>query len=230
MRGKILITGASGGLGIGVSRQLLSEGYYLLAPMLNQENIYAFEQAFSDYRNQYQLFIADLSDRNSLKLVQDELVTATSLVHLAGGFVAADDYASHDELALENMWNINVRSTFQLLQLLVPVFRKRKGGSIVAIGAKAAMKPDGHHAAYAASKAALVNMILSAAEEGKYDHVRANVILPGIIRTPANESWGTVDQMNTWTRVEDIAKTISFLLSDDSKAVNGTSIAMYGML
>lgn len=228
MKGKILITGAAGGLGTGVSRQLLSEGYELIAPMLNWESKDNFETEFSEYKEKCTLFIADLSDFASLNAVKSELIKATSLVHLAGGFVSADNFANHDNLALDKMWNMNVRSTFHLLQLLMPVFKQNKGGSIIAIGAKAALHPDGHNAAYAASKAALVNLIMTAAVEGKQDQVRANVILPGIIRTPANESWGTDDQISKWTKVEDIANTISYLLSDKASAVNGACIPMYG--
>ncbi|MGH2644490.1 MAG: SDR family oxidoreductase, partial [Chitinophagaceae bacterium] len=87
------------------------------------------------------------------------------------------------------------------------------------------------NAVYAASKAALIHLTLAAAEEGRPFHVRANVIAPAVIRTEANAKWAaSTKELEKWTSPEDIAKTISWLISENGESVTGTVIPMYHLI
>ena len=107
---------------------------------------------------------------------------------------------------------------------------KKGGGSIVTISAKAALQPDVAATLHTQPTKLLLNLTLQAAREGRKENVRANVIVPGVIDTPANRSWGSADQIAKWTTPEDIASCICWLMSDASAGVNGTVIPMYGQL
>jgi len=223
----ILITGLSGALGKVVGGRLLNEGHRLLAIVRNESSENRTKADFPGMGNRISFFRADLTTDTFEGLSTEDL---SGFVHLAGGFDAAPTFAEAPADQLEKQFLLNTRSAFQLLRLVLPALKKRGGGSIVTISAKAALQPDGSNAAYAASKAALLNLTLQAAREGRKENVRANVIVPGVIDTPANRSWGSADQIAKWTTPEDIASCICWLMSDASAGVNGTVIPMYGQL
>ena len=94
-------------------------------------------------------------------------------------------------------------------------------GSIVTMGAETALKPDPKKAAYVAAKAAVIAFTQTIALETKEYGVNANCIVPTVIHTKANESWGAAEDIPRWTKPEDIAALCLFLASDEGKAVNG---------
>src|SRR5699024_7039057 len=127
----------------------------------------------------------------------------------------------------QSLLSLNAISAFLLLRRVLPVMKKQKKGSIVMIGAKPALYPMGKNAAYAASKAALINLMQSAAEEGRPQNVRANVIVPAVIDTPENRKWvNEHSQTEKWTAPYDIARTISWLISEKGESITGTIIPM----
>jgi NAD(P)-dependent dehydrogenase (short-subunit alcohol dehydrogenase family) len=64
------------------------------------------------------------------------------------------------------------------------------------------------------------------AEEGKTRGITANSIVPTVIHTTTNESWGSAEEIPKWTEPSDIAALCFFLSSDAGKSVNGSVIRM----
>jgi NAD(P)-dependent dehydrogenase (short-subunit alcohol dehydrogenase family) len=82
--------------------------------------------------------------------------------------------------------------------------------------------------AYAASKAGVLRLTESLAEEEKNAGVRVNAVLPTIIDTPRNRADMPKADFSRWVKPEDIAKTILFLLSSDATAITGAEILIAG--
>lgn len=229
---KVIVTGADGGLGIPVVTRLLADGWNVFAFLHNDMKADAMRKRFAGAADKQLLFLTgDVTDMNDVETAIKTVGTPDSLVHLAGGFRGAATFADHDSNAFDQMFDLNVRSTFLLIRTVLPLMKEQDSGSIVTIGAKTALHVIASDAAYAASKAALISLTLTAAEEGRQHHVRANVIAPAVIRTEENAKWASsAKELDKWTKPEDIAQTISWLISDAGAAITGTVIPMYHLI
>ncbi len=228
----VLVTGADGGLGIPVVSQLLQDGWHVYAFLHNDEKVEAMRKKFpTNTESQLSFLTGDVTGMTDIENAVKEMGITNSLVHLAGGFKGAATFADHDPNLFDQMFDLNTRSTFLLLRTVLPLMKENEGGAIVTVGAKPALHVIAENAVYAASKAALIHLTLAAAEEGRLFHVRANVIAPAVIRTEANAEWAaSTKELEKWTPPEDIAKTISWLISERGAAVTGTIIPIYHLI
>ncbi len=150
-----------------------------------------------------------------------------AVVHLVGGIRAGTAIEETEPEDLEQMLRVNVWTTFLVLRAALPVLRQT-GGALVTVAAKAALHPEGGKAAYAAAKAAVIALTQVAAEEGRPYGVRANVLVPSILRTPANLAWAREGEERAWVPVEDFAAAIYTLCSEAGRAISGAVIPLYG--
>lgn len=137
--------------------------------------------------------------------------------------------------------NINLHAVFYLIRLAIPEMQKQGKGSIVINASVAATKVFPNHAAYGASKAALIPL----AKQVALDYgpvIRANVICPGPVDTPLiydsaiafPDPEKTVQQagenipMKRLGQPEDIAKMVLFLASDDADWITGSVFTVDG--
>lgn len=229
---KVIVTGADGGLGIPVVSRLLADGWNVFAFLHNDMKAEAMRKRFADEADKQLFFLTgDITDIHDIENAIKVSGTPNSLVHLAGGFKGASTFADHDPNLFDQMFDLNVRSAFLLIRAVLPLMKEQGSGSIVTIGAKPALHIGSENAVYSASKAALINMTLSAAEEGRSFHVRANVIAPAVIRTEANAKWASsTKELEKWTPPEEIAQTISWLISEAASGVTGTIIPMFHLI
>jgi NAD(P)-dependent dehydrogenase (short-subunit alcohol dehydrogenase family) len=221
----VLITGATGGLGLHVTQHFIQQGWEVLATVLNEDAKSLFLQW-----ERCTAIQCDVTDPDSVEELSEQLPRALSaVVHLVGGIggVADIDQTNPDDFAM--LWQLNTMSTYLLLRATVPIL-KNNAGAFVAIGARTVLHPEPRKALYAATKAAVVHLVLTAAEEGRPYGMRANVIMPSIIRTPANLEWASDGQERDWVDPEDIARCIYALCSDTGRGITGSVIPMYGKI
>ena len=224
----LIITGADGALGRVVAKQLLADGWTLFASLFDSSSEIKLKELFPDEINKT-LFgtITNLSDHKQVKSFIGGAKEIQGLVHLAGGYKEGKsiaDYSVEDYLFL---MDLNAKPAFLLLKEIVPILKQNNGGSIVTVGAKPVVHQVKGNALYTASKSVVVALTLSVAEECREHHVRANCILPATLQTPNNLSWATEEQFKKFTPLQDVADTISFLMSDKGKGITGTTIPMY---
>src|SRR5690625_403647 len=185
-----LLTGGSGGLGLPVMKELLMQGWQVTARVHSERGEKRIKEANPGVdRNQLNVVKGNVTHEEGITSIIEKMEHIDALVHLAGGFKSSDRFADNSMEDFQSLLSLNAISAFLLLRRVLPVMKKQKKGSIVMIGAKPALYPMGKNAAYAASKAALINLMQSAAEEGRPQNVRANVIVPAVIDTPENRKW-----------------------------------------
>lgn len=222
----LLLSGAAGNLGTVVSSAFLQSGWHVHAAVHNTEQQTALQGLGAG--EQLTTALADMSQLHDVESFVNSAPGAVSaVIHLVGGITAGSLIENTSPEVFERMMTINTRSCFNLLHAAMPVL-KQSGGSIIAVGAKAALHPEQKKSAYAAAKAAVISLIQSAAEEGRAFGVRANVIVPSIIRTPANLEWASNGEERDWISPEQIASTLFFLCSDEGSGISGAVIPMYG--
>ena len=103
-----------------------------------------------------------------------------------------------------------------------------RNGKIVHISSKTGLKAGGYDSAYAASKAGLIRLVDSLAEEVKEFSVNVNCIMPSIIDTKANRTAMPNANFSKWLKPQDLANVVLFLCSEDAKVITGAAIPTYG--
>lgn len=124
--------------------------------------------------------------------------------------------------------DLNVNAAFYVFRSVVPVMRESGGGRIIAIGSRQAVQPAAGVGAYSASKAALVSLVQTVAIENKDKNIRANVILPGTMDTPANRAAMPKANFGKWVKPEHVAELVLMLASDAGGDISGAAIPIYG--
>jgi len=105
---------------------------------------------------------------------------------------------------------------------------KQNYGKIVNISSRPALKGSTGVGAYSASKAGVLNLTETIADEVKNYDINVNAILPSTIDTPANRRDMPNADFSKWVKPEEIARVIVFLASDNSKPISGAAIPVYG--
>ena len=161
--------------------------------------------------------------------------------------VKAKSYASNgitkDGLMLrmtEQQWDaviaVNLKSAFNFIHACVPVMMRQRGGSIINMASVVGVHGNAGQANYAASKAGLIALAKSIAQEMGPKGIRANSIAPGFIETAMTaqlseeirEEWKKKIPLRRGGQVEDIANVATFLASDLSSYVSGQVIQVDG--
>lgn len=226
MKGKVaLVTGANGGLGVYVTQALLDAGATVVG--LSRK----IQQSEFDSPN-FTALPAEISTAAGTKAAMESLASRFGkldiVAHTVGGFAGGQSVAETDDATFQRMFDVNLYSTFYLLRAVIPIMRKTGNGCIVAIGSRAALEPGAGVGAYSASKAAMVSLIRTVAQENKDAGITANVILPGTMDTPANRKSMPNSDFSKWVRPAAVASLIAWLASDAGKDVNGAVIPVYG--
>ncbi len=226
MKGKvILVTGANGGLGTYVTQVFLDAGATVIGTSRKIQQ--------SDFKNpNFTALPAEISTREGAKVLVDQVVARCGklvvLAHTVGGFAGGQSIADTDDATFLRMFDLNLGSVFHILRAAIPSLRQTGNGRIIAIGSRAALEPGVGVGAYSASKAAMVSLIRTVALENKDAGVRANVILPGTIDTPANRKSIPNADFSKWVQPAAVASLIAWLTSDAGEDINGAVIPVYG--
>ncbi len=225
--GATIVTGGTGGLGVGVVRCLVEAGNDVVVTWIAERERDRFP---ADLRERCRLERVDVMSPESLDGLVDgcgpEGVWA--LVHLVGGYLDGSPVAGMDMEQWDRQFELNVRSAALGMRAVLPGMLQRGRGRIVAVGTRAALRPFAGASAYAASKAALLALVAAASEEVKGAGVRVNAVLPSVIDTPANRAANPGTDPSDWVRPKEIGAVISFLCSAEAVAVSGAAIPVYG--
>jgi NAD(P)-dependent dehydrogenase (short-subunit alcohol dehydrogenase family) len=172
----------------------------------------------------------DLTDSSAAKEAIDKVAARfgkiDGLANIAGGF-RWQTLADGDLAGWTDLFRMNLLTAVNATKAALPHLRATHG-AVVNVGAAPAKKAGAGMGAYAASKAGVLRLTESLAEEEKKAGVRVNAVLPTIIDTPRNRADMPKADFSRWVKPEDIAKAILFLLSDDAKAITGAELLISG--
>ena len=220
-----LITGAKGALGSAVTNAFLAADATVAGVSRSIAN--------HDFNHpRFRAIPAELSSSEGARTAVEGALAQEGridiLVHLVGAFAGGDPVAETEDSILDQMLDVNLKSTFYIVKAVLPHMRSHKSGRIVAVGSRAAVEASPNAAAYSASKAAVVALIRAIAAENVADGISANVVLPGTMDTAANRKAMPRADFNKWVKTDQVAQVLLALASDDLTPVNGASIPIYG--
>jgi short-subunit dehydrogenase len=208
---KIVITGASRGLGFSMAEAFATEGHDLYLTSLNEVKLYlALESLMSRFPDQIiKAKPFDLGIKQGAmdfgKWVLSLGVVPDILINNAGTFQPGR-VIDEPEGQLENMLNVNLFSAYHLTRVLLPSMMKRKSGHIFNISSIAALQAYPNGGSYSISKFALTGFSKNLREELKPYSVKVTCIYPGAVYT---DSWsGSGVEPDRIMKPSDIADTV----------------------
>ena len=235
---RILVTGASRGIGRAIAKQLSDSGAEVIIHFNSNQK--EAEKLLQELKNAAFIEKCDLSDSSKVSGFIPSLVEKygplSGIVNNAGIAISAPDTLSTDDwLAIwEKTMAVNSTAVGILCKEFVDQAKPQKEGRVVNISSRAAFRGDTtDYLAYGASKGALVSLTRSMARHYGKQGIKAFLIAPGFTRTDMaeeilseyGEEFALNDiALNELTRPEDIAPMVTLLCSGLADHATGTSI------
>ena len=231
---KVLITGASSGLGKACAERMIKEGAQIIQVGRNKETLSAEHPSYA----------CDLTDEAATKAVLAQIKTDHGPIDgwvLAAGSQDVRPLAMESASTLQAAFFNNVQTSLGLIALALKARLVQKGGSIILFSSAATHSGGAGLVGYAAVKGALESGTRSLALELASQKIRVNSIAPGVIRTPMSEKYLAKMTPEQVARVEaahplgfgtpeDVAGAVKFLLSEDSRWITGVTLMIDGGL
>ena len=236
----VLITGVSGGIGKGVAERLLSSGSTVIG--LDRTIRDEIRETAEQYSGQLVLQECDLMDIGQLQDLIKSLIAEYGPI---GGFVHC---AGFDKMAplhlskvedIENLWRLHALVPMVMIAAISKKKNHAEGTSIVLISSQSAHEGAMGHTAYAAAKGAIEGYLAPAAAELMEKGIRINEVCFAPVKTPMAAGW--MDKLNEEGmkkllesyplgigEVSDASNLICFLLSEESRWINGQIITADG--
>ncbi len=231
-----LITGASGGIGGAIARALHAQG---AAVGLSGTRAEALEALAAELGERSQVLPCDLSDPEACQALPGRAEAALGgldiLVNNAG--------LTRDNLAVrlkDEDWDlvleVNLSAAFRLIRASLRGMMKRRWGRIVGITSVVGVTGNPGQANYAASKAGMIGMSKSLAQEVASRGITVNCVAPGFIETAMTEGLGEPQRDKLLGAIpagrlgssDDVAACVAFLASDEAAYVTGQTLHVNG--
>ena len=224
----VLITGGPGVLGSAVARAFLQEGASVAVTYRTRQEYESLQSSLAKDAVRLRGHPTDVTNEAEMlrttAAIEEEFHRLDGLVNLVGGWTGGTKLWEAKSATLERMLDLNLRSAFVGVRVVVPMLLRQGRGYLVNVAARAALDPPAGAGAYAASKAAAVALMHSLAMDLRGTGIRVNSVLPNIIDTPANRRDMPRADFSTWTKPEEIARVILFLCTPDARPVDGAAI------
>ncbi|GAA4195594.1 hypothetical protein GCM10022219_20930 [Microbacterium oryzae] len=234
----IVVTGAASGIGRATASRIAREGGRVIAVDISADRLAEFQASLPEA--DVTVVSGDITKQESV----DEIVAAAGqridgLANVAG---INDDFSPLHETSdatWERVMGVNVTGAFKLTRAVLPAMIDAGRGAVLNVASEAGLRGNASGNAYTTSKHAVVGMTKSAAFMYGPRGIRVNAVAPGGVATgipfPPNVSQaGSArlhpfqSQIPTVATAEELAASITFLLSDDAVNINGAILASDG--
>jgi 3-oxoacyl-[acyl-carrier protein] reductase len=231
-----LVTGATGGIGGAVAKALHAQGAHVAISGTRRK---ALEALAAELGQRVQIVPANLSDKDSVEALipaaEAALGQVDILVNNAG--VTRDNlFMRMKDEEWETVLRVNLEAAFRLSRAVIKGMMKRRWGRIVSVTSVIGTTGNAGQANYAASKAGLIGMSKSLAQEVASRNITVNCIAPGFIATPMTDVLNEKQREGILTKVpmarlgtpEDIAAAAVYLASDEAAYLTGQTLHING--
>lgn len=228
----VIVTGAGSGIGRATAELLHRQGASVVAADLTDDTL-----EWCAETEEIAAAPCDVTDEHAnqalVALAEDRFggldgVVLNAGVGMSGSItdLSLDDY--------DRAMNVNVRAVAMGIRAAVPALQRRGAGSIAVTASTSGQRGDPGMWAYNASKAAVINLVRSAALDLGIHGIRVNAVAPGPTITGMTERLQSMPAAydglrrrtarQQWATADEIAEVFGFLLSNESSAVTGTTI------
>jgi NAD(P)-dependent dehydrogenase (short-subunit alcohol dehydrogenase family) len=214
-----IVTGASGNLGRAVLARLATSGLSIAS--VEHSTLHLGEELVCSI---------DLADADSVSRAFAEASRRSgpllAVVHTVGIYRGGRTLIDSPDADFLELYQTNVLTTLHVLQGALQLMQPQRQGRIAVVASSDALLGPAAHAAYAASKAAQLRVVESAAAEAKQYGIGINAILPGTMDTPQNRAAMPMADRSAWLQLSDVANVLAYLVSPESAAIHGQALRL----
>ncbi|MBQ9424763.1 MAG: SDR family oxidoreductase [Erysipelotrichaceae bacterium] len=241
----VVITGSGGGIGCATAYRFSKAGYEVV--LLDMDLEAAEKTASKIGVGDDHCFQTDVSSQNSIRETIESVLLKfgqiDALVNAAGIPGKSARFENYPVEVAEKVLCVNIMGTLMMMQAVLPSMQKRGEGSIVNFGSVSGHRGYPYESAYGASKAAVIELTKTAANENGCNGVRINSVSPGWVDTNMMKQtingYKDVGCECTYDNVRlgpmkrpadprEIADVVFFLCSKEASYINGSDIVIDG--
>ena len=232
----VLITGATGGLGLSIAEEFYKKNYSLILTGTNDSKLDKLRSKFIQNTKVIKCNLAKTSEIEN-KLKEAGLGSVDILINTAG--ITKDNlFLRMKEQEWDDVLSVNLKANFSLCKMVIKGMVKKRWGRIINISSAVAKMGNPGQTNYGASKAAIEGFTRSLALEVASRGITVNAVAPGFIKTEILDTIDT-DKLNEMAsniplgRIgdpADITNIVSFLASDESSYITGQVLHVNGGL
>ncbi|MFI5193081.1 MAG: SDR family NAD(P)-dependent oxidoreductase [Chitinophagales bacterium] len=223
----VIVTGANGNLGMAVTRNLLSQGYRVIATVAGEAERKDFDSS-------------DLLDVRVVNLMKEEETHAfaqacigkygkiDAALLLVGGFTAGN-IAATSGADLRKQFALNFETAYFTSRPLFQHMLDKNSGRIVYIGGRPALVAEQGHSllAYSLSKSLLFKLAEYLNAEARGKNVSVTVVVPSTLDTALNRKSMPDADPGNWVKPEQLAEILEFIVSEKGNALRETVLKVY---
>lgn len=236
---KVLITGATGGIGGATAELFAKQGASVGLCGRNRDKLNSIFNELESFGAKAEIFECDLSSANNVENLfnrADEAMNGIDILVSNAG-ITKDSLAMRMSTEdFENVIRINLEATFILNRDAIKKMMKRRYGRIVNISSVVGIMGNPGQANYVASKAGIIGLSKSLAQEVASRNITVNCVAPGFIDTPMTDVLSEEQKNRILTAIplgkmgsaEDVANVVVFLAGKEASYITGQTIHVNG--
>ncbi|MDC0068823.1 glucose 1-dehydrogenase [Gammaproteobacteria bacterium] len=246
---KILVTGASRGIGYAIAESFAAQGADLVISATSESSLESINEALSAYQVEVRSMTADISqadDVDSLFAKSVEFFPDLDGVVNNAGIHIGKPFTDYDMDEFDRIMKVNVYSVFQLMQLATRHMQSLGRGKVINIASTAGKWESMNQAAYNTTKHAVVGLTRCVALENAKNNINVNAICPGIVETDLVYNAATLMEdagltndevrqmiesripMGRMLQPQEVADIAVYLASSESDGMTGQTITISG--
>ena len=231
-----LVTGASGGIGVAIARVLHAQGASVGVHGTRAERL---DELVEELGERAHALPADLGDRDAVTQLAKDATAALGQVDILvnnAGITSDGLFVRMSDADWDRVIEVNLTATFRLTRELVYPMMRRRQGRVVNMTSVVGVTGNPGQANYCASKAGMIGMSKSLAQEIAPRGVTVNCVAPGFIKTPMTDALNDKQKDTILANVpskrlgtvDEIAAAVAWLASDEAAYVTGQTLHVNG--
>ena len=237
MRKRILVVGASGDIGLAISKKLINEKYDLVVHYNSKkEPLNELIELANEIDVNCQFVQADLSFENGVEILTSQIIDKIDSIVYASGFSIFGLINDVSDEEIDRMTQLHIKSLIKVVNHFLPNMVAKKSGSIVVISSIWGQIGASCEVLYSTTKGAQNAYVMALAKELGPSGIKVNAVAPGAVKTNMLNTFSEEDlieianeiPMNRLALPSEIANTVNYLISEQSSYITGQILGVNG--